>query len=428
MSVQAGERNNDVHPSAPALQPEENSPENGQARDLWSSLPRAVAVRFRPHAATIGKTILREIQRAVPEYAQPLEGPFGEVTIRGVEQAVLSCLGNAGNPAPRRDDRTEEFREIGKLIFLDGRSLDSLQAAYRIGGRAAWRYLSRLGQAMELPSRLLCTVAEAIFAYVEEISALSVEGYTAAQYRAAGTLERRRRRLLELILASPPSSPQVIADLAAVAGWQLPEWITVIALENRSDQHQLPTPSLDGEVLMDLEGADPCLLVAGREPDLSGLPAALDGWRAAVGPRVRLDDASTSLHWASRALDLMYRGVLDDGPVVRSDDHLSTLWLLTDSFLLREVTVRALEPLDGLTPKQQLRLGETLLAWIECRGNAPDIAELLKIHPQTVRYRIHQLAERFGERLNDPAERFAIEIALRAHRLLGTQPPAWRRA
>jgi DNA-binding PucR family transcriptional regulator len=36
------------------------------------------------------------------------------------------------------------------------------------------------------------------------------------------------------------------------------------------------------------------------------------------------------------------------------------------------------------------------------------------VHPQTVRYRLARLRERFGADLDDPDARFELELALRA--------------
>jgi DNA-binding PucR family transcriptional regulator len=40
------------------------------------------------------------------------------------------------------------------------------------------------------------------------------------------------------------------------------------------------------------------------------------------------------------------------------------------------------------------------------------VAEDLHVHPQTVRYRLNQLRERFGPTLNDPAQRASLLLAL----------------
>jgi DNA-binding PucR family transcriptional regulator len=42
------------------------------------------------------------------------------------------------------------------------------------------------------------------------------------------------------------------------------------------------------------------------------------------------------------------------------------------------------------------------------------MARELHVHPQTVRYRLAQLRELFGERLDDPDARFELALALRA--------------
>ena len=390
----------------------------GRARQLWCSLPTELARRFRPHADPIARRILEEVQRAVPEYAKPLEGEFGKMIVLAIEQAVLSCIDSIGDPVSTPDTWAKLFVEVGKRVHHDGGSLNSLQAAYRAGGRAAWRYVAELGQAHRFPAAVLCVGAEAIFAYVEEISSYSVEGYTLAQAMATGTLERRRRRLFELLLATPPSSPATLATMAKAAQWPLPDRVAVVALDPRTGQP--PTPQVAGDVLLDLEGPEPCLLTPNPDRDLRGLEGRLPGWRAAVGPRVRPADAATSLHWARRTLDLVRRGLAGDHPVTHTADHLATHWLLADRFLLDELSAKALAPLAGLTVKQRTRLAETLLSWLEHNGNTPEIAQALGIHPQTVRYRVSQLGELFGDDLADPAKRLEIQMALSAHRLLGT--------
>ncbi|WAL69428.1 helix-turn-helix domain-containing protein [Amycolatopsis cynarae] len=390
----------------------------GRASRLWASLPRELARAFRPHADAMAGEILREVQLAVPEYARPLEGPFGKTIMQGIQQAVRHCLDNLGNPSAPQEGWMSVFRHLGKVEFSEGRSLNQLQTAYRVGGRVAWRYIAGVSQTLGLSTEFLCVGAEAIFSYVDEISALSLQGYAAAQARAAGTRVRQRRQLLELALADPPASPKAIAALAATTGWRIPDRIIAVALEPRDDQHQLEPPELDSEILMDLEGKQPCLLAEESLLPAGYLEAALRGWRAALGPSVPFTDAAVSLHWARRTMELASRSVIEAGPVVRATDHLTELWLLSDEFLIRELIRRCLAPLADRTEKQRERLGRTLLAWLQSSGTAPDMAERLGVHPQTVRYRMRQLEELFGDRLNDPESRSNLEIALRAQRLL----------
>jgi DNA-binding PucR family transcriptional regulator len=61
---------------------------------------------------------------------------------------------------------------------------------------------------------------------------------------------------------------------------------------------------------------------------------------------------------------------------------------------------------------------ETLLASLSSRAGAAAVAELLDLHPQTVRYRLRRAESLFGDRLRGPGIRLEFEMALRAHQLL----------
>jgi hypothetical protein len=390
----------------------------GRASTLWTSLPRELMARFRPMVGQLTQDMIREIQRTVPAYAQPLEGPFGSFMTAGVEQSVLRITEAVSAGRPLDENWAAVFRQLGRHEFRAGRSLDSLQTAYRVGGRVAWRHLAAWGQQQRMPLAVFSVTAEAIFAYVEEISSLSIKGYAEAQAESAELVDRCRRRLVELILTEPSVPAHAITKLAKRARWRLPERVAVVAVEPSDDPHELPKPALDDDVLMDLDGHNPCLIMSDPRRHVRRLSTELSGRLACVGPTVGLGEAASSLRWARRGVDLIKRGVIHDGPVAWCRDHLSTLWLLADEFLVSELIKRALAPLAGLTTKQRNRIGETLLAWLDTRGSAPEIAERLEIHPQTVRYRMRQVEKLFGAALDDPRSRLELEIALRAQRLL----------
>ena len=97
---------------------------------------------------------------------------------------------------------------------------------------------------------------------------------------------------------------------------------------------------------------------------------------------------------------------------------MSTLVLFQDEELLGSMAARLLAPLSHLRSGQQDRLAETLLAWLQSGRNTGEVAVRLHVHPQTVRYRLRQLEDLFGDRLQDRDLRFELEIALRARTLL----------
>ena len=95
-------------------------------------------------------------------------------------------------------------------------------------------------------------------------------------------------------------------------------------------------------------------------------------------------------------------------------EQAGRLLLRSDQALADELVRDRLAPLADLSPGQRTRLTETLRAWLAEQGRLSRVAERLDVHPQTVRYRLARLRELFGDVLDDPDERFWLELALRA--------------
>src|SRR5581483_11574045 len=186
-----------------------------------------------------------------------------------------------------------------------------------------------------------------------------------------------------------------------------------------------PFPASPAGLLADLAGPEPRLVLP--DPDGPGRGALIEatlrrysqGRPAAIGPAVPLAAAARSLRWARQALGLARRGIIAaDGPV-RAADHLSTLLLLADEDLARTLLGGYLTPLARLRPGQRDRLARTMLAWLQFGENAAEVAQHMHVHPQTVRYRLRQIQELFGDQLRDPDRRLDLQLALRARDLLG---------
>ena len=129
---------------------------------------------------------------------------------------------------------------------------------------------------------------------------------------------------------------------------------------------------------------------------------------AAISPATTLDGLPDAFRWARAALGL------ERTSPVRVDDHLAALALHADPALLARLRTRCLAPLADLPERTRARLSETLAAWLDERGNAVAVAARLHVHPQTVRYRLAQLRERFGDVLEDADARFELMLAVRS--------------
>jgi hypothetical protein len=387
------------------------TPEVGEPLD---PLPKEFAVFMRPELPGLMKEIRIEVTRAYPVYGRLLNGPNADAVRQGVEQALSAFVDRVADPGKNSALRDALLRRFGRVEAYEGRELDTLQGAYRLGARVALRRAKAVGRQYNLSPTVILAFADALFAYVEELAAISREGYLEVQSRASSEVPALRRQLLHLILAAPPLHRATVSGLCEAADWQLPADVTLVALRAPAPDHL--QAQLAGDVLTDLDNPQPHLLVpGGLTPQRRAmLDAALSGTHAATGLTVPLTQAADSLRWARRVLQLIDEGVVPDAPLVRCEDHLVTLLLLADPPLVSQLAARELAPLDGLPAGRRERLMETLRLHISTRAPAEQVGEMLGVHAQTVRYRLRNLDARLGERLADPDHRFAVEAALRA--------------
>ncbi|RAG84502.1 PucR family transcriptional regulator [Streptacidiphilus pinicola] len=381
--------------------------------DPWSALPRGLAAELRKEQQTIAAEIIREIRKQVPEFSRPLAGYFGAGIQRGVESALSEFTDMIEGARTDDPGRMHVYRALGRGELAEGRSLDALQAAYRLGARVAWRRYARVARRVGLGTEQLVVLAEAIFAHVDELAAASVQGYALAQADEAGARGRSRSQLLAL-LARGTTRPE-LESAAALADWALPWELCAVALLPGEDRPPYrPRPGLPELVLAELDGPEPWLVVP--EPELQlrdgRLRALLEARGGVIGPTVPPEQTGDSLRWARSLRARLPETVKTP---VDCEAHLTALLLLADPALVRLIVARRLRALDELTPKQRGRFAETLLAWLQTnRGSAPDVAARLGIHPQTARQRLHQVQRLFGPALGDADTRFELEIALRA--------------
>ncbi|WP_299534730.1 helix-turn-helix domain-containing protein [uncultured Streptomyces sp.] len=379
-------------------------------------LPQEFATIVRPELPSLIKEIGLEVTRAYPEYARLLEGPYGEGIRVGVEQSISVFVEQVARPATPSPLRDEMCRRFGRFEAYEGRTLDQLQGAYRLGARVALRRARKIGRRYNLSPTMMLTFADALFTYVDELEALSREGYSEVRAASDDHTETLRRRLLHLILAGHPAPGSAIAELCEQTGWTMPERVTMVALRPSGEQGQL---ALDRDVLADLTDPQPNLLIPGPFDDARRrmLELALPGVPAVVGLTVAAPHASDSVRWARRVLDLVDTGVVDDAPLILAEDHLVTLWLMSDPALLDQLAQRELAPVAHISTTRRERLVETLRIWLDTRGTAAQMGALLDVHPQTVRYRMRNLESIFGRQLIDPERRFSTEAVLRGLRL-----------
>jgi DNA-binding PucR family transcriptional regulator len=175
-------------------------------------------------------------------------------------------------------------------------------------------------------------------------------------------------------------------------------------------------PRLPADALSDTVGELLCAIVP--DPDGPGRRAAIEHAvleakaSAALGTTVPWTEAALSFARAQAALALCG----PEAALVIARARAGELLLRSDGRLAAELAADRLAPLAGLSAGSRARLIETLRVWLSEQGRLGIVAQRLGVHPQTARYRLARLRELFGGALDDPDERFWLELALRVER------------
>jgi hypothetical protein len=360
--------------------------------------------------------ILATIAREVPDYARPLEGSFGRGVRTGVTEALRQFVELIRSPSGARGPGREVYVALGAGELREGRTLDALQSAYRVGARVAWRRLAAAARRADVHPDVLSLLAESIFAYIEELSADSVEGYAEARSRLEGERRRRRRELVGALVRQPPAEEADLRAAASAAGWRLPR--TAAALACHEEQLERLAARLPADALAAPQDGAGCVIVPDpdgpgrREESERGIERARAP--AALGPTGSLGALGASWSLARATLRAVDAGSIEAAGLVLVDDALTRLLLFENGGLVERIAARRLAALDALTPKARRRMEETALAYVQQQGNAAAMARTLAVHPQTARYRLGRLRELLGDALDDPDARFELELALRA--------------
>ena len=374
-----------------------------KAHAPWEGLDPAVAEALKPAIPGLVDEVIAAVGAAVPEY----EGQLDANVRRGVHQGLEGFLELLAGGDQARLPGRDVYVAFGRGEARAGRSLEALLAAYRAGAQVAWRELAATGDRNGVPPRTLYTLAEAIFAYIDDLSAASAEGFAQQQSAAASELHDRRRRLLELLLGEPAENPAAVEQAALEADWKLPRRLAALAFD--SAEPDRVARRLPAALVAPFQGVSWALV---PDPDAprrrAEVEAAVGGAAGALGPTVAWRDTPESARRAGLTLTLVR-----DGGFAIADERLLDLLLAGDPALAADLARRALAPLDALSPGARERLRDTLAAWLDAQGHARSAADALHVHVQTLRYRLGRLREVFGDALDDPQRRLELALALR---------------
>jgi hypothetical protein len=367
-------------------------------------LPTKVVTEMRRDITGVAEQVIAAVINEVPSYSDPFRGAMG----RNIEVAVTVALEGFLDLAARREgidagDQIESVLEaayaLGRGEARSGRSMDALARAYRVGARVAWREMSEAAVGAGLSATTTARFAELVFAYIDELSDASVTGH-AEELATSGRLRQRRlERLAVRLLEGAPEADLVGA--AERADWTPPRSLVAVVLPE--DKVRGVVARLDPQTLqlsedspsIELESGMTALLVpVGSATARTALIRVLRDADAVAGPVRTWTDVRASYRRALRAHRL---GLAGD-----TEKHLAELVRTADHDALADLRAQVLAPLHEVRPAAADKLTETLAAWLRHQGRREEVAGALFVHPQTVRYRMGQLRDLYGDRLTDP--------------------------
>src|SRR5688500_3733300 len=385
-----------------------------------TALPAEVAAAVRAELGEVAEATVQEIIVEVPSYADEFTGHMGQVIGNAVELALagfleLATAHSGADPSTPIRPALEGAYELGRGEARSGRWMDALLAAYRVGARVSWRHMSESAVRAGLTAPQLARFAGLVFAYIDQLSASSVAGHSDELATSGRVRQRYLERLADHLLAGG-ALPDLVAA-AERADWPPPRSLTAVILPEARVRGAMV--SLDSRTLRsgaDVPGIDaaPDLLVL-LVPDAEGrsrpaLLRTLDGRDAVVGPARPWAEAQASYARACRAMHL---GLTAEGSEpLDTERRLADLVLRADGEALADLRASVLAPLDDLSVGAREKLVETLRSWLLHHGRRDQVAAELFVHPQTVRYRMGQLRELYGRRLEDPRTVLELTIAL----------------
>jgi hypothetical protein len=375
-------------------------------------LPDEAVGEIRLRLPAVAERVVAAVIDEVPSYEDAFSGPMGE-TIRNAVQLALGGFLSLATGRRGSDPRTpaapavEGAYQLGRGEARSGRSTDALLSAYRIGARVSWHEMSTTAVQNGLDAETLVSFAELVFAYIDELSAASVAGHTDELATTGRVRQRMQERIAHHLLTGAPH--ETVLKAAERAEWKPPKTLTAVIVPEsqvRPVLNELSSRTLQAAEAPDLDDAALLLVPDAHGRRRAGLLRAIRDRDAIAGPPRPWLDASSSYARARRA------HVLELGP--DTEARLTELVLTADPEALADLRAQALAPLADVRPSSADKLADTLRAWLLHHGRRDAVAESLFVHPQTVRYRMSQLRDLYGDKLDDPDFVLLLTVALGA--------------
>jgi hypothetical protein len=389
------------------------------------------------NASDIGMRLAQRYRDEIVEYRSLPEGFIDHDVAPTARQNLEQMLQGQFDGDEDAPDGLDAFRESAIRRFRQGVSIQALLHAYRLWGHTVWEEVQKAPQVLEHPSAGL-VIAGRIMRHVDRVSTAVAEAYLD---EAAGLIhdrEKGRRDLLEALIAG--NQPVRMASYAHRFKLAM-DAAYVVVLVRRRPGMGVPEVSLrtcletvqrsfqDGRIRSALMGT--------RDEEVVALIEA-----ESISPlqiRPKLDELASTLpefliatSRRRQGLGEISEGYTDAQSAVTfaMENPTSRAYLFSDTLLdqiarssdfrvdLLDETTHVLADYDL---KRHTELLPTIKAYVQSDYKLTQAATLLRVQPNTVKYRLQRVAEVTG---HDPFQVQGMTLFSLALRLpLGDSRP-----
>jgi len=332
-------------------------------------------------------------------------------------------LGVFGAATPSYD--TAAAAETGRNRAAAGVPLAAVMDSYRLCARFLWDELCAEATRRDAVTDAgLVGAASAMWLVLDEFTTAMVTGYQEEMARQFVGRQQKRSAMVQALIDGRLTDTVDLWNTADTLRISLHGPYLVVCAE---------LTSIGRSVLPDIEtrlSARGIFSAWRLQPDIEigilhlgptgGLDSVVEvlseynATRVGISPPIPdLAETASALRYARIA---MTASRPDRGPITVFDRDVMAVTAAAAPEVMSRITSNILGPLDDLPAHERDALLDTLDAWLDNGGSAERAANVLYLHPNTVRQRLRKLEQRTGRALSDPRAAAELCIALETAR------------
>jgi hypothetical protein len=389
------------------------------------SLLGQVAAQLESEADDIARAMIKVYEAEIPAYGA-IEDDALKADVHAVSSAMVSCwLTVMSNGQPVEQRLLTPMTEGARRRAAQGIDMQSMLRAYRIGIRVMWNEITGSpawrGRTLQGVATQVATWA---LEFADQICTAVAAAYLDEAAQVAREREHRRSALLNVILAGPGSErldgPDELRHPHVVVVARVAPDLSLLQLEETGEllEHQAGAVlwtvrhrSVIGAVVTSGGSQRQRLrqqlgrLIHGKQIVALGLGGRAEG----------ISETRQSYAEAVRSLQVGLQLGLNTRPVYDHQELAALVALSEHPDRARRFAASVLEPLGDLADRPWAL--PTLEAYLARQGHLKEVAAVLGIHLNTVKYRMNELRPFTDVALGDGDRAASVLLALRLHRL-----------